>query len=165
MPEFHRHAHYGGSNPDACISQDLPGFKNQFLLFRSAAILKKVAPLRDDIPVDRVGIRHWAIFRLALIMKLFHPRHSRSAYTLIGGNHNAVTLKSKVQGCQGGHHLDGGTVRIGDKVMILPDAMGIDLRDYQGYFGVFSPGGGIINDVYTLCGKAGCPGQGSFCAG
>ena len=85
-------------------------------------------------------------------LQFFDRSLSRSRDCLIGGDHHPFDPGDIVNGLQRDHHLDGGTVWVGDDILfwILSNRMSVHLWNHKRDFRVHPKGAGIVNH-HTAC--------------
>ena len=152
----------GGGRTDAyrIVTKDLVGLVDHLHLLLGVAVLKEIINMGNDILVNRIVVEGRIFTPLPSIPLSLHLVHGRGAGTgdaLISRNDNPLDRVLLMKGSQGKKHLNGGTVGIGNDIVLLFKDIGVDLRNDQFLGRIHPPAGGIVNNAASYLRELRCP--------
>ena len=83
----------------------------------------------------------------ALGLELVHALGAAAGDALVGAHDDALDAVGLVEGSQGHEHLDGGTVRVRDDVVVRTEDVAVDFRDHELLGRVHAPVRGVVHDA------------------
>ena len=162
MADKDRNPHAGGCNFDLGI-EDLLGLSDHLPLFLGLPILKKYVDMRDHVERDLLGeflgrlVIGRVVDRFGLVPQFIHTLFASARYRLIGRDDNALDACAVVQRLERHNHLRGGTVGVGDDVLlgIAHDRIGVHFRHDERHVGVIAIERRVIDHDTARLGRLG----------
>ncbi len=152
MSVKHGNPDRGGGNPDGMVAENFPGFVYHFHLFFGVPGIQERINVRQCVKRNLVGI-HVRLYRppfqagFGLLMQFFHRLDPGTGDRLVCGNHKSFDLIFGVDGMERHHHLDGGTVGVGNDVFVPKQSHRIRIHFgyHKRHFRVHAPCAGVVH--------------------
>ena len=158
VPAHYRDTHRCCCDTNAVVTHDLLRLKHHLHFFFRIAIIEKHINLGNHIEIDGVFICHRIFIGTAFHQfisfthQLVHGFLTGTCHTLVSGYHDPVDLIFQMEWIERNHHLNGGTIGIGDDLIVFRQGISIDLRNHQFLGWVHPPCRRVINNRNS-CGR------------
>ena len=124
------------------------GLVDHLHLLLRVTVVQEDVDVREGVQVDGMRVEV-AGAAGALGLELVHALGAAAGDALVGAHDDALDAVGLVEGSQGHQHLDGGTVRVRDDVVVGTEDVAVDLGDDELLGRVHPPVGGIVHDTAT----------------